>query len=357
VVVRSSSPFFSVLVVNYNGGHFLQSAIDSLKQQTFEDFEVIVVDNASSDESASTLDASGLENFQLLLESENHGFAGGNNLAARMATGKWLALLNPDAEANADWLQKVADGIARYPNVQGFACAQYSMFDDKKLDGAGDNYLLWGIPWRGGFGRDRTRLPNEGECFAACGASAIYNRDVFLSHGGFDERLFCFCEDVDLGFRMQLSGQACIFLPDAIIRHAGGGLSDKVGGFSTRLGTRNRLWVYLKNMPMVLLVPTLPIHIMLTIAILMRGAMTGKLGDVLSGLSEAITHLPKGISGRRAIQRDRKVSSLRLLRIMPVNPIRLLQRGTFVKSVDRPDEGGSTGRPDLLDVPPHMAAK
>ena len=261
IQLSTPAPTFSVIIVNYNGGDFVQGALTSLATQTRRDFEVILVDNASSDGSIDNLDTSGLPSFTLMAETENHGFARGNNLGAARAGATWLALLNPDAAARPDWLDRIASATARHPSVSSFASLQLAMGREGIMDGAGDNYLAFGIPWRGGYGRPVRDVPVEGECFSPCGAGAIYHRQTFLSAGGFDERLFCFCEDVDLGFRLRLLGETCIFLPDAVIDHFGGGTSDKVSGFAVHHGTRNRLWVYLKNMPLPLLMLTLPGHV------------------------------------------------------------------------------------------------
>lgn len=326
----TTQPDFSVLIVNYNGGAYVQGAIDSLKAQTHRSFEVILLDNASSDGSVDKLDMSGLPSVTLLRESRNHGFARGNNLAASVAKGKWLALLNPDAAARPDWLAQVLSGTERYPDVDSFACTQLRMNDESLLDGAGDNYLVCGIPWRGGYGRPATELPTEGDCFSACGASAVFRRRTFTSLGGFDERLFCFCEDVDLGFRLRLAGGNCVFLPGAIVAHAGGGLSSKVSGFAVCYGTRNRLWVYLKCMPLPILLLTIPGHIALTIAILLRGLMTGRAAPAWRGLKNALGDLGPVWEARRQIQAQRTVTTRALLGAMVWNPLKMLRRQTYV---------------------------
>jgi len=288
---------FSVIIVNYNGGSYIQSALDSLKQQTLNDFEVILIDNASSDQSADNLDFSGLPSARFMPQDENHGFARGNNIAARAASGEWLALLNPDAEAAPDWLQSVADGIRRHPGVGVFASAQYELHDRRTLDGAGDAYLVFGIPWRGGFGLPATCLPEEGECFSPCGAAAIYRRDLFMAHGGFDERFFCYCEDVDLGFRMQLSGEKCIFLPKAFIEHAGSGTSGRDSYFTAFHGNRNRTWTYLKNMPLPMLFLTLPGHLAIIAYIYLRNRRDLGHSGMIDGVKQGFRH---GFSIRRS---------------------------------------------------------
>jgi len=327
----AETPDFSVLIVNYNGGAYVQGALDSLKRQTHRSFEVILLDNASADGSVDALDTVGLPAFTLMREGDNHGFARGNNLAAAQAKGKWLALLNPDAAARPDWLARVLAGTQRHPGVTSFACTQLCMHDETKLDGAGDNYLLFGIPWRGGYRRPSTEIPAEGTCFSPCGASAVYHRETFAAAGGFDERLFCFCEDVELGFRLRLEGGTCVFLPDAVVAHAGGGLSDKVSGFAVRYGTRNRLWVYLKCMPMPLLILTLPVHLALTAAILIRGLRTGRFKDAVKGLMEAVRGLGPVWEDRRTTQALRTASLSDLVTAMAWNPMRMLGRGIVVE--------------------------
>ena len=136
--------------------------------------------------------------------------------------------------------KKIKDGIERFPDTKMFACAQYSLDEPSLMDGAGDCYHIFGIPWRGGYGRPVEEMPEEGECFSPCGASAVFHRQTFLDVEGFDESFFCYCEDVDLGFRLRLMGHRCIFLPQAMIHHAGSALSNKVGDFALYHGTRNR---------------------------------------------------------------------------------------------------------------------
>lgn len=322
-------PEFSVIIVNYNGGDYLQKAIDSLSAQTFTDFELLIVDNASSDGSADSVDLSAIGQARLIRLDDNLGFAGGNNLAAKAASSPWLALLNPDAAARPDWLAEVHAAIARHGDTTMFASLQYAMHEPGTLDGAGDAYLAYGFPWRGGFGHSSARIPAEGECFSPCGAAAIFRRDHFLEHGGFDERLFCFCEDVDLGFRMRLAGERCIFLPDAIVEHAGGGLSGRASEFSIYHGWRNRVWVYVKNMPMALLLLTLPVHLALTGYLLVRAAMTGRFRPSWKGVRHGFARAAAMRRSSAWRVRKRRASLPALISVMAWNP--------FLMSSRRPD--------------------
>ena len=322
---------FSVIIVNYNGGDYLRQAIASLRKQTCRDFEVILVDNASTDGSLDGIDGEGLPALHILPFKENLGFAGGNNRAADVAKGTWLALLNPDAEATPDWLERVKAGTTAHPDTDSFACTQFSTHNPGALDGTGDNYLLAGFPWRGNFQRGVSDIPPEGECFSACGASAIIRRESFESLGGFDERLFCFCEDVDLGYRLRLQGGRCLFLPDACVYHAGGGLTQQLSERTVRWGTRNRLWVYLKNTPMPLLILTLPFHIALTVAVYLRGIFTGRARAVRLGFWDAMRGLGPVFKDRKKVQKTRSAPIIDILSAQTFNPMTLLRRAAVVR--------------------------
>lgn len=328
-------PRFSVLIVNYNGGAYLQAALDSLKGQTVWDFEVICVDNASTDGSADGLDADGIPGFQLVQAGENLGFAAGNNLAARQAAGDWLCLLNPDAVAAPDWLEKIGAATLRYPQCRVFACAQYMLDDPTRIDGAGDAYLVLGIPWRGGFERPASELPPEGRCFSPCGASAVYFRETFAAYGGFDERFFCYCEDVDLGYRMQLGGEDCIFLPDAQIAHKGGGTSGRYSYFTTFHGNRNRTWTYLKNTPWPLLALTLPGHLALLGYIYVRNCKSLPNDGMRDGMREGFRTGWQLRKSREYRVMRRRRSLIGLALAMVFNPFRMARRKAHVRPLRR----------------------
>lgn len=324
-------PRFTVIIVNWNGGAYVQGALNSLGRQTFRDFEVLLVDNASTDGSVDNLKTNDLPAFKLMAQTDNLGFAEGNNIAAKAGSGQWLALLNPDAEAAPDWLKRIDTAIQAHPDVKMFASTQYNLHKPDELDGVGDCYLGFGFPWRGGFGHPASALPGKGECFSPCGAGAVYERSAFLSHDGFDERFFCFCEDVDIGYRMRLAGERCLFLPDAVIHHAGGGLSGRRSPFADYHGMRNRLWTYVKNTPAPLMAVTLPLHIALTVALLIRNALGGRFLASWKGLREGLAGISKIRDDSRFAPPPRQISLTRLCAAMAWNPLLFFNRRPDVK--------------------------
>lgn len=326
----ASAPEITVIVVNYNGGDFLRGCMASLAAQTSTSFETILVDNASTDGSIDRI-AEKPERLTILREEKNHGFAAGNNLAARQAKGRWIALLNPDAEAAPDWLENLMRAVRERPSHQVVASLQISMANDAILDGAGDCYLAYGYAWRGGFGRSVTETPAAGECFASCGAAAFFPRDVFLSAGGFDERYFCYHEDVDLGFRLRLMGERCQFDPRCRVRHAGSGITGRASDFAVFHGARNGFWTYVKNMPGRLLLLTFPVWVLGTVAILLRGLVTGRFGATAKGLAAAFGDLGPALAARRELKRRRKASVAEIAKALSWNPFRFLARKPDVR--------------------------
>lgn len=332
-VITKTAPntWVSIIIVNYNAGHFLQKAVDKVAAQTDTNYELIMLDNASTDGSIEALKTDHIPNYKLIALNENIGFAAGNNLAAKQAKGEWIALLNPDTEAEPDWLAAFRNATEIHPDTVMFAGATINTSNPDIMDGAGDCYFGFGIPWRGGYGRPRSELPGIGECFSACGASALIHRNTFLDIGGFDERFFCYCEDVDLGFRLRLEGHRCIFWPDALIHHYGSGTTSVASDFSVRHGTRNRLWTFVKNMPPLAFWFGLPVHLALTLALLVRAMMAGRAFATWAGLKDGLVGLGPVLQDRKTVQARRKLSSLQIARSMTWKWSLLRQRKADVR--------------------------
>jgi len=222
----SDRPFVSVIIVNFNSGARLSRCLDCLEKQTYSKFEIIVMDNNSNDDSLVRARVSD-RRARLIRCAENTGFAAANNAAAGKAKGEWLALLNPDAYARPEWLFELIAAAERQPGADAFGSLQLDAMRPGYIDGAGDNCSVYGIVYRGGFGRLLKGAIEDGECFAPCAAAAMYRRSTFLKLGGFDEKFFCYGEDVDFGFRLRNAGGRAIQANNAIVLHEGSGVSGR----------------------------------------------------------------------------------------------------------------------------------
>ncbi|MGE0096077.1 MAG: glycosyltransferase [Alphaproteobacteria bacterium] len=313
---ENQAPAVSVVIVNYNAGHHLTRCLAALQGQTTGNFEVFVIDNASTDGSFSrAVEVVRDVRMRYFGLPANLGFAMANNMAAVIARAPWLATLNPDAFPEPDWLASLLAATQRHPNIPMFGSTQLSDEDPARIDGAGDRYLFCGFPWRGGYGQSAQCIPPEGQTFGPCAAAALYKLDEFRALGGFDERYFCYVEDVDLAYRWRLSGGSTVQVPTAVVRHVGGASSQESGsGFARYYGTRNLVWTFMKNTPPSLLAIALPVHLFALLALVAKSFLRGDARVVLKALAHALRGLPPILEERKEIQKNRR-ASLRALMV------------------------------------------
>jgi GT2 family glycosyltransferase len=307
----------AVLVVNYNSGGMLARCLEALERQTTRDFHAVVVDNASSDGSAEGVEER-FSNVTLVRAGANLGFAAGNNLALRHAGGaRWIALLNPDAFAEPGWLESFVAAAEAAPTFSFFGCRMLLADSPQFLDGTGDAYHVSGASWRRDHGVAAARGVKEpGVIFAPCAAAALYSRAALEEVGGFDERYFCYHEDVDLAFRLRLRGHRCWYVPQAVVHHVSSGITGRRSDFATYHGHRNLVWTYVKDMPGALFWLLLPLHLAMNLASIAVCALRGQLGVILRAKRDALAGLPAALRQRRAIQAARKVPVGEILRVM-----------------------------------------
>jgi N-acetylglucosaminyl-diphospho-decaprenol L-rhamnosyltransferase len=324
-------PAVSVVVVVYESGPTLAECLAALRAQTWGDLEIILVDNASSDRTAQAA-ATADPTLRLIENPQNLGFAAAVNQAAKTARGRWLALINPDAFAEPAWLAELMAATEDSPGVRCFTSRQLMAEDPAKLDGLGDVMALAGFPFRGGYTHADPGEIEPGWVFSACGGAMLVERELFLRLGGFDERLFCYCEDVDLGYRLRLIGEPTLLVPGAVVRHVG---SASTGGrrsdFAVFHGTRNRFWVFVKDTPPALLWLTLPLHLLATLVLFARHATRGEIVTPVRGLAAGIRHIGVALEARREVQASRTASSWQIARAMTWNPLDLFLRRAFIQ--------------------------
>lgn len=237
----------SIVLVNWNGAHHLRTCFDALRAQTFRDFESILVDNHSRDNSLELL-AREYPEVNVIALQKNRGFAGGSNAGLRAARGDIVVLLNNDTEVESRWLEEVVAAFERHPDT-GSVASKMKLFDQRdRFHTTGDFYRLDGLPGnRGAWEVDRGQYNREEYVFSACGGSSAYRRSVLDRIGLLDEDFFFSCEDIDLGWRAQLAGFKCVYAPHAVVYHklkASGG-----GATASYYDGRNFIWLIAKNYP------------------------------------------------------------------------------------------------------------
>ncbi|MEB0032617.1 glycosyltransferase family 2 protein [Undibacterium sp. RTI2.1] len=307
-------PKVTVIIVNWNGGDLLLRCLTDLLAQTYAPHEVIVIDNASTDGSGQAA-AKQFSQIRVVDAGSNLGFAAGNNLAVSLASKEstWIALINPDAFPESDWLKALVDAAVSNPQFAIFGSRLMDANSPSLLDGIGDIYHMSGLPWREAHGQVlKASMLAQKEIFSTCAAAGLYRRDIFEEIGGFDEDYFCYLEDVDLGFRYQLLGHRCLYVPDSVANHVGSALTGKRSDFSIYHGHRNLVWTFVKNMPGVLFWPLLPLHLLLNLTSIIYFAAQGKGKVIYKAKFDAIKGLPDVWRKRKLIQAHRHTSIARL---------------------------------------------
>lgn len=299
----------AVVIVNYNAGPHLRRTLAGLAAQRRPADRVIVVDNGSDDGSAADLSRY-LDGVEILRPPTNLGFAAGNNHGVAAAHDcEWVALLNPDAIPEPDWLSELMVAAAAAPGCAMFASRLVQDADPGRLDGTGDEYFQSGLALRRDHGRPAARGSTAGEVFGPCGAAALFRRDAFVGAGGFAERYFCYFEDVDLAFRLRLRGERCRYVPSASVRHVGSVTAGRESDFTVYHAHRNLVWTYATNMPRPLVRRSLPAFLALNFGSVVWFSLRGQPGPILRAKRDALRGLPWALRRRREVQRGRRVGA------------------------------------------------
>ncbi|MBM3127120.1 MAG: glycosyltransferase family 2 protein [Chloroflexi bacterium] len=240
---------FSIIIPNWNGVRLqlLPTCLNALSAQTYRDFEIIVVDDCSTDDSREFL-AREYPDMRVVANEKNLGFAPSVNAGIRAARGEIVVLLNNDTEADPEWLAEIARARDAQPRA-GMVVCKLRLFDKRDhIHSAGDFYRVDGTPGnRGVWEKDAGQYDDARGVFGACGGAVAYRKTMLDEIGGFDEALGSYCEDVDLNWRARLAGYAIAYAPRAIVYHkvsATGG-----GALASFFVGRNFIWVIAKNYP------------------------------------------------------------------------------------------------------------
>jgi GT2 family glycosyltransferase len=215
-----------VVIPNWNGRQFLGPCLEALRAQTLDGFEIVLVDNASTDDSVDFVK----EHFpevRVVEAEENVGFAAGMNLGIRAVDTELIAFLNNDTAPAPSWLEELVACLERHPRAAAATSKMLLHDRPETIDSAGDGITTLFLPYARGHGaRDNAQYEREEQVFSASGGASLWRGAVLDRIGLFDEAFFAYYEDVDLGFRARLAGYECWYAPRAVVRHHRGGSAD-----------------------------------------------------------------------------------------------------------------------------------
>jgi GT2 family glycosyltransferase len=315
----------SIIIVNWNGEQFLHDCFHSLKDQTFKDFEIIFVDNASVDksvEAAKTLASDlGLPLNMVQLET-NTGFAKGNNEGLKHSSGRYIALLNNDTVASERWLESLVEAMDNHSDV-GICASKLVVAGTDIIDSAGDGFYTDLRAFKRGEGEPVSSYSIQEYIFGACAGAALYRKTMIDEIGLFDEDYFLILEDIDLSFRAQLAGWKCLFVPNAVVQHKVNASLKKLGQLSHAHEMRNEKATIMKNVPSRLLLKYLPFYLLEEVVFsFYYNIKDGRLKTYLRGNYEFFRNLPSYMKKRRQVIKLRKVTAGYIdSTLTPVSPI------------------------------------
>jgi len=246
-----------IVILNWNGIEDTLKSIDSLLKQTYKQYDILVVDNGSVDNSISILESLVAENnkLHLIKNSSNLGFAGGVNTGISYSIKKGydtVALFNNDAVADKEWLKELIGSLSTNVSIStGLLLTE----NGKNIDSTAEMYSIWGMPFPRSRGKKVESAPDSNYIFGATGGATLYKTSLFKEIGLFDESFFAYYEDVDISFRAQLAGHKIFYNKKAIAYHKQGATSKKIPGFTVYQTFKNIPLLYIKNIPNGLLIP------------------------------------------------------------------------------------------------------
>lgn len=315
-------PKISIVIPHRNGREILFRCLEALSSSRFRDFEIILVNNASTDGSVVAA-VEAFDNLRVIEARRNLGYAGGCNLGMLFSRGEFLLLLNNDAVMAPEALGRLVEAAERWPRAAALQPKILSLSNPKVFDyagAAGGMMDLLGYPFARGrlfdtLERDEGQYDTPAPIFWASGACCLLRRTALEETGLLDEDFFAHMEEIDLNWRMQLLGWEVRYVPDAVVYHDAGTTLAAVSPRKTYLNHRNGLLMLAKNFSPVTLLWLLPLRIVLDLAAAAQALGQGRGSHavaVLRALVDFLCMLPGLLPKRRAVQRTRRLDDRQL---------------------------------------------
>lgn len=315
----------SIIIVNWNGKKWLEKCLDSLCSQSYKNFEIIFVDNASTDDSVVFVEGNYPEVI-IVKSDKNLGFAGGNNLGLPYTKGEYILLLNNDVWVTENYLEKFVEAFEKIPNAGSVQSKMILMNNPEKLDVCGSYWTGSSFLYHYGYAQNQglEKFNRMMPFFSNKGASMMIRKDVLDKVGFLDEEFWSYYEETDLCHRIWLAGYECWYYPEAVMYHAGGGTSLTFHNSYIQFHNfKNKLLSFLKNFEGWTLVKVLPVYFFANIALSFFWLLQGKWRHFLALYQSVwwnIIYFEQTMRKRRTVQGFRKKSDKEIFKQVKRNP-------------------------------------
>ncbi len=319
----SLQPLISIIIPNWNGKGHLDNCISSLLSQTYKNYEIILVDNGSSDGSVEYVKAQ-YPSVKIIENSHNLGFAQGTNVGIRASKGDYIVTLNNDTKADSRFLEELAKAAEIKDDI-GMCAPKVRFFHNPEvIDSTGILIHFDGSGLNRGFKEIDTGQYDEiVEVFGASAGAALYKKKMLDEIGLFDDDFFAYYEDLDLAWRARLAGWRSIYVPSALVYHVHSATGVSYSPFKSFHIQRNRFFVVMKNFPIkmaliaILFTPIRYLYLLNSVRLKKGPAANFKKNNsvitmvsiVLSAWIDALLYLQKMVRKRKIIQTKRRVST------------------------------------------------
>ena len=316
----------SVIIPHWNGIDILKDCLESLSKSSYPNLETIVVDNASTDGSSEWL-SNNYPDINLIQNTKNHGYAGGCNIGAEQSSGDYLIFLNNDTVHNEDFIERLADFLNLNPQVSAVQPKILNYFDRNKFDyaGGGGGWIdILGFPFARGrlflnIETDKNQYEKIRPIFWASGTALMIRKKHFHQLGGFDNTFFAHQEEIDLCWKIHLSGNQVWSIPGAVVFHKNAVTLPMFSRLKQYLNHRNSMLMILSNYSLPMSVYLVPIRIALEFIALIYALICLDINHfvgIIQSFVWIITHPHVIIKRRFQVRKIRKVKDSEVVQSM-----------------------------------------
>lgn len=309
VEIMGSPQKVTVIIPNYNGAKYLSDCLNSLTRQSYSDFNVFIVDNASADDSVQLIRTS-FPQFTLIENKENAGFSKAVNQAARMVDEGLLIIINNDTVCDPNWLEELVKFADEHEDF-GSCQSKIMLYGTDKVNTVGNEVFFLGHGWSGGYGEPGEHYSTNKEVTYCSGASMMVRKDVLEKAGYFDdEEVFMYHDDLDLGWHLRLLGYKNYVAPGSVIYHKYQYSRNTKKYYFLEVSRLVCLKKYYRMKTLILLFPAM---VLMEACTLLFSLMQGWFPDKLRSYVYILSNLPRLLRKRKAVQKQRVVTDRDIL--------------------------------------------